>query len=162
MKPGTLNRRQQLKFATLRNSELRVARAWAIKQLAATLWGYRVRGWAERRWKQWYGWAIRSRLEPIKRVARMIKRHWDGVINAATSTVTNARAEAINSRIQWLKKMACGYRNRARFREADLLPPGRAGPQPGCGLFPHETVKRLPLTNVILPCPITSLHAKSK
>ena len=117
-KPGSLSRRQQLKFAVLRRSGLRVARAWAIQQMAGNLWGYQVRGWAERRWREWYRWAIRSRLEPIKRVARMIKRHWEGVINAATSTVTNARAEAINSRIQWLKKMACGYRNRARFREA--------------------------------------------
>ena len=117
-KPGNLSRRQQLQFATLRASGLRVARAWAIKQLAGRLWGYRVRGWAERGWRGWYNWAIRSRLEPIRRVARMIKRHWEGVINAATSTVTNARAEAINSRIQWLKKMACGYRSRARFREA--------------------------------------------
>ena len=39
------------------------------------------------------GWAIRSRLEPMKRVARMIKKHWVGVINAATSDVTNARAK---------------------------------------------------------------------
>ena len=117
-RPGNLSRRQQLQFAELRTSGLRVARAWAIKQMAASLWGYRIRGWAERRWREWYGWAIRSRLEPIKRVARMVKRHWDGVIAAATSTITNARAEAINSRIQWIKKMACGYRNRARFRAA--------------------------------------------
>ena len=86
--------------------------------MAANLWGYPLRGWAERRWKEWYGWAIRSRLEPVKRVARMVNRHWDGVINAATSEVTNARAEAINSRIQWIKKMACGFRSRKRFRGA--------------------------------------------
>ena len=48
----------------------------------------------------------------------MIKRHWEGVINAATTDVTNARAEAINSRIQWVKRMACGYRNRENFRNA--------------------------------------------
>ena len=39
------------------------------------LWDYRSRGWAERVWRLWYGWAIRSRLEPNKKVARMIKRH---------------------------------------------------------------------------------------
>ncbi len=117
-KTRNLSRRQQVAFAALQRSGLRVARAWAIKQMAATLWGYQVRGWAERRWKEWYGWAIRSRLEPMKRVARMVKGHWDGVINAATSEVTNARAEAINSRIQWIKKMACGFRSRKRFREA--------------------------------------------
>lgn len=41
-----------------------------------------------------------ARLEPIKQVARMIKRHWEGVMNAVTSDVTNARAEGINSKIQ--------------------------------------------------------------
>ena len=39
---------------------------------------YTSRRWAERMWRRWYGWAIRSRLGPIKRVARMIKPHWDG------------------------------------------------------------------------------------
>lgn len=48
----------------------------------------------------------------------MIKRHWEGVINAATTGVTNARAEGITSRIQWIKRMACGHRNRESFRNA--------------------------------------------
>jgi len=39
-------------------------------------------------------------------------------IQAATTHVTNARAEAINSRIQWMKRMACGFRNRENFRNA--------------------------------------------
>ena len=82
------------------------------------LWDYVRRGWAERMWGRWYQWAIRSRLEPMQRVARMIKKHWEGVINAATSDVTNARAESINSRVQWPKRMACGFRNRENFRNA--------------------------------------------
>ena len=105
-------------FADLRKSELKVARAWAIKEMAMTLWGYRKRGWAERMWGRWYQWAIRCRLEPIKRVARMIKAHWEGVMNAVTSRITNARAEGINRKIQWIKRKACGYRNRERFRMA--------------------------------------------
>ncbi len=43
---------------------------------------------------------VGSRWRVPGRLARMIKNHWEGVINAATSDVTNARAEAINSRIQ--------------------------------------------------------------
>ena len=42
----------------------------------------------------------------------MIKSHWQGVINAATSNVTNALSEGMNSKIQWIKRKACGYRNR--------------------------------------------------
>ena len=61
---------------------------------------------------------MRSLLEPVKRVAQMIKTHWHCVMNAATSAVTNARAEGLNSKIQWIKRMACGYRNRNLFRNA--------------------------------------------
>jgi len=116
--PDRMSPERWQEFASLRTSRLKVARAWALKEAAMLLWGYVRRGWAKRMWKRWYRWAIRSRLEPIKRVARMIKKHWEGVINAATSTVTNARAEAIDSRIQWVKRMACGFRNRDNFRNA--------------------------------------------
>ena len=44
--------------------------------------------------KGWYSWAIRCRLEPMKRVARMIKTHLDRVRNAIERGVTNARLEA--------------------------------------------------------------------
>ncbi len=116
--PDRMSATQWREFAPLRDSRLKVSRAWAIKEAAMLLWGYVRRGWAKRMWERWYQWAIRSRLEPVKRVARMIKKQWEGVINAATTDVTNARAEAINSRIQWVKRMACGYRNRENFRNA--------------------------------------------
>lgn len=118
MNPHGLDGDQKQRFQALRCSELKVARAWAIKELAMNLWDYVRRGWAEKMWNRWYGWAIRSRLEPIKRVARMIKRHWDGVMNAVTSNITNATSEGMNSKIQWIKRKACGYRNRERFRNA--------------------------------------------
>lgn len=116
--PDRMSATQWREFAPLRDSRLKVARAWAIKEAAMLLWGYAKRGWAERMWKRWYGWAIRSRLEPVKRVARMIQKHWEGVLNAATSNVTNALSEGLNSKIQWIKRKACGYRNRERFRLA--------------------------------------------
>jgi transposase len=102
------------------SDQLRVARAWAIRESAMKLWGYVRRGWAERAWKGWYDWAIRSRLEPIKRVARLIKYYWDGVMTAATTNVTNARSEGMSSKIQWIKRMACSYRNRMCIPSAEL------------------------------------------
>lgn len=105
-------------FKALRKSKLRTARAWALKEFAMSLWFYQTRGWADKAWKAWYSWAIRSRLEPIKRVAKMIKRHWEGVINAVITKVTNAGAEGINSAIQWIKSTARGFRNRRRFKNA--------------------------------------------
>jgi len=105
-------------FEPLRNSALKTARAWAIKELAMSLWKYRTRGWARRAWLAWFAWAIRSRLEPIRRVANMIKSHLNGILNAIVLGVTNARSEGVNSKIQWIKYTARGFRNRLRFRIA--------------------------------------------
>ncbi len=48
----------------------------------------------------------------------MVKRHPEGIVNAIYHGVTNARAEGINSRTQWIKYTARGFRNRDRFRTA--------------------------------------------
>jgi transposase len=42
-------------------------------------------------------------------------------INAVVLGVTNAHLEAVNAKIQALKKRACGYRSRPRFRDAILF-----------------------------------------
>jgi transposase len=51
----------------------------------------------------------------------MLKRYLEGALNAIVLQATNALAEGINSRIQWIKKMACGFRNRERFRQVILF-----------------------------------------
>jgi len=105
-------------FALLRRSTLKTARAWALKETAMSLWDYVKRGWASKAWMRWYGWAIRSRLEPVKRVARMVKKHLGGIVNAVVLNATNALAESINGRIQRVKRLACGFRNEERFMRA--------------------------------------------
>jgi len=106
------------KFASLRTSALKTARAWAVKEEAMMLWNYVSRGWAEKAWKRVIGWMLRTRLEPVKKVGRMVKKHLWGIINAIVLKVTNARLESINARIQRVKKMACGFRNMDRFKTA--------------------------------------------
>ncbi len=62
-------------FEYLRNSDLKVARACAIKEYFRHFWTCTYADCAERYFDNWYSWAIRSRLEPIKAKARMIKNH---------------------------------------------------------------------------------------
>lgn len=116
----------------LKRISLRTSRAWAIRQMAMELWGYARRGWAEKAWKRWLSWAMRCRLEPVKKVAKMIRDHLWGILNAIVHRATNAGAESINAKIQRIKRRACGFRNRERFRNAiyfhlgnlDLYPAG--------------------------------------
>jgi transposase len=113
------DRRSQ--FSALRRCSLKVARAWAIKETARELWAYRTRTGAVRGWTSWLAWAVRSRLEPVKKAASMVRQHLWGIVNAITLGITNASSESQNAKIQWIKKTACGFRNRARFRNAILF-----------------------------------------
>lgn len=116
--PENMNTSSFCSIQKLRDSSLKTARAWGIKEFAMCLWSYVTRGWARKAWKQWLGWAMRSRLEPIKRVARMIRENLEGILNAIALKITNATNESINAKIQKVKRMACGFRNRDRFRTA--------------------------------------------
>ena len=46
------------------------------------LWSYQVEGWARRFFDGWYDWAIRSRLEPVRAVARMLSERLHNIITS--------------------------------------------------------------------------------
>jgi len=52
-----------------------------------------------------------SRLEPIIKAARTIKRHWGGLIRWFKSRLTNGVLESINSLIQAAKAKVRGNRS---------------------------------------------------
>lgn len=116
--PENMTTKMATEFEPLKHTALKTARAWAIKELAMQLWHYVHRGWAEKAWKAWLKWALRCRLEPMRKVAETVRKYLWGILNAIIARATNALGEGMNSRIQALKRMACGYRNRQRFRNA--------------------------------------------
>lgn len=118
---GKTDNRSRRDFMALSRMNLKTARAWRIKESAAQLWHYIYRAVAEQAWKNLLGWIARCRLEPVKKVGRMVREYLWGIINAIIARVSNAMAEAKNARIQHIKNMACGYRNRNRFRMAILF-----------------------------------------
>ena len=105
-------------FATLQALNLKVGRAWAIKEALRTLWTYRQTAAVTRFFTRWYGWAVRSRLEPVKRVAATLKRHLDGVLRFVKHPITNGVAEGLNSKIMSIKRKAGGFRNPSNFTTA--------------------------------------------
>jgi len=116
--PHNMTRAQKQHFQALRDSTLKTARAWGLKQEAMSLWDYSSRTWATKGWLQWLSWAQRCRLPPMQAVAKMIKRHLWGILNAIVLKSHNGHSESMNSRIQRIKRKACGFRNRGRFRNA--------------------------------------------
>lgn len=119
--PENMSPEHRLRFEALRGTNLRVAKAWAMKETARHLWTYVKRGWARKAWERLLDWMARSRLQPMLKVSKMLRKHLWGIVNAIVLRVTNAHLEATNAKVQALKKRACGYRNRRRFRDAILF-----------------------------------------
>lgn len=116
--PATMEGQQRREFTELRNSELQTARAWALKETAMSLYNYVYEKPARKHFQWWYNWAVRSRLQPIKEVARMLKRRFENIITYLRHQITNAASESLNAKIQWVKYTARGFRNKQNFINA--------------------------------------------
>lgn len=133
--PDSFTEEQRVRFEELRAQNLHTSKAWAMKETGMDIWSYRSRSWARRALNRWMDWVARSNVEPMKKVANMLRAHADGVVTAIVTGITNARAEGINSVIQWVKRSARGFRNRERFRNAIYFHLA------GLDLYPAQTGK---------------------
>jgi transposase len=118
---GNMSHAERIGFAKLRKEHERLGRAWAIKETFSDLWDYRYVGAARNFFRDWYSWAIRSRFRHMKDVARLIARHIENILTYLRIPITNAASESVNSKIQWFKYQARGFRNEARFMRAILF-----------------------------------------
>ena len=114
--PQNFSPEQAEEFSALKDLQLKVARAWAAKELFSKFWEYQEEGWARRFFKDWFGWVSRSRLKPVVEVAQMLKRHLDNLLTYLKHHITNAVTEGLNSKIQSLKSAARGFRNFQNYR----------------------------------------------
>jgi len=114
--PQNFNPEQVGEFEALKDLQLKVARAWAAKELFSKFWNYQSEGWARRFFKDWYGWVSRSRLKPVIEVAQMLKRHLENLLTYLKHHITNAVTEGLNSKIQSIKSAARGFRNFQNYR----------------------------------------------
>jgi len=114
--PENFSEEQRSEFAALKDLHLKVARAWAAKELFTKFWDYQEEGWARRFFKDWFGWVSRSRLKPVIQVAQMLKRHLDNLLTYLKHHITNAVTEGLNSKIQNLKSAARGFRSFRNYR----------------------------------------------
>ena len=105
-------------FEYLRSLDLKVCRARAIKDNLRNLWNYHREGWMRKYFIRWYFWATHSRLDPMIKAAKSLKSHIDNIVTYAKHRITNALGESLNSKIEKVKRLACGYRNRKHYRTA--------------------------------------------
>lgn len=119
--PDNWTKRQKETFRELKTKELKVGRAWSIKEMFSMFWEYSYEKPARKFFDRWYWWATHSRLKPMAEVAKMIKRHLGNILTYLDYRITNAVAEGLNSKIQQVKSAARGFRNFENYRIAILF-----------------------------------------
>jgi transposase len=129
--PDGMDNQQWRAFGALRRSKLKTARAWALKEQAMVLWDYRYERPARKHFDWWYRWATHSRLTPMIKKARMLKSRLKGVLTYLKHGITNAASESLNSKIQWVKYTARGFRNFQNFATAIYFHCGGLDLSPG-------------------------------
>jgi len=112
-------------FRDLNQLNLKTSRAWRIKETFTQFWVYRYTGAAKRFFDAWASNAMRSRLDPIKKVVKMLRRHLAGLLNYSKHRISNASAEGFNSAIQLIKANARGFRNFTNYRARILFHCGK-------------------------------------
>lgn len=117
-------------FEKLQQIDLKTSRAWALKENFRCFWDYSYAANAARFFNRWHGWAVRSRLRPIKEKARMLKSHLDGILSYFRHPITNAITEGFNSRIQAIKAAARGFRSFRNYRTRILFYCGKLNLSP--------------------------------
>ena len=117
---------EAVSFRALNQLNLKTSRAWCIKENFSQFWSYSYKGAAKRFFKAWSNNAMRSQLEPVKKVVKMLRRHEEGLLNYSQHGISNACAEGFNSAIQLIKANARGFRNFVNYRARILIwmPPG--------------------------------------
>jgi transposase len=113
-----IDNRGRRSFMAIARSALKTARAWALKEMAHSLWDYAYVAVAMKEWGKLLSRMARSRLEPVVKLAASLREYLWMIINAIRLKANSGNAEGNNSRIQRVKKMACGFRNTENFKMA--------------------------------------------
>lgn len=111
-RPENLTPKQQTRLDDLLRYGLQTVRAYLLKESFQALWEYTSYHWAGVFLDGWLKRAMRSRLEPIKKVARSIRTHQGLILNwfAARKEFSSGIVEGLNYRVKLTIRKAYGFR----------------------------------------------------
>lgn len=104
--------RARQKLDALLASKMATARAWDLKETFFHFWSYKSVLWAGAFLDYWCYRAMRSRLEPMKKVARMLRTHEELLLNwfRAKGEISSGAVEGLNNKIRVVTRRSYGFR----------------------------------------------------
>ncbi len=111
-RPENLTATQSIKLKELLACNLRTIRAYLLKEEFQLFWDYLSPAWAEKFMDQWTTKVMRSRIEPMKKIARMIRSHKPLILNwfEARGQVSLGAVEGLNNKLKASIRKSYGFR----------------------------------------------------
>jgi len=108
--PWSLNQDQNERLSTLVRWNTPLVRAWYLKEAFQLFWDYKQPWRAEQHLHKWINSAMRSKLEPFKKFAKMLRSHLDGILPWTEIRLSNGAVEGMNNKIKSISHRAFGFR----------------------------------------------------
>ena len=109
-KPRDLTDKQQAKLDWIRKTNPTLHRGWALKEGLRHIFALGGEDGIHAL-DRWLAWAQRCRIPQFVELGRRIKRHRGAIEATLRHGLSNALAEAVNTRIRLIIRRACGFHN---------------------------------------------------
>ena len=107
-----LTESQEAKLSDLLQYNLRTIRAYLIKEDFNGFWEYVSPAWAGKFLDRWCNRVMRSQLEPMKKIAKMMRRHKPLILNwfRAKKALSSGVVEGLNNKAKVTMRKSYGFR----------------------------------------------------
>jgi transposase len=111
-RPENLTAKQEPKLAELLRYNLRTVRSYLLKEEFQQLWLYRSPYWAGRFLDKWCTRTMRSKIEPMKKMARQLRKHRPLLLNwfRAKGQFSSGIVEGFNTKAKLTTRKSYGFR----------------------------------------------------
>lgn len=111
-RPENLSESQIIKLEDLLRYNLRTVRAYLLKEEFDVFWQYLSPYWAEKFLDKWMKQVMQSKIEPLKKVVRTLRRHKPLILNwfKAKRAISNGIVEGMNNKAKVISRKAYGFR----------------------------------------------------
>jgi transposase len=113
--PWNLTDKQTSRLSTLERLNLKINRAYLLKEAFRNFWSYSKPGWASKYLKKWFWWATHSRLKPMRDFAWLIRRHEKNILSYFKVPIHNGSVEGLNNKAKVISHKAYGFRSAKNY-----------------------------------------------
>jgi transposase len=113
--PWNLTDKQKARLSVLEKLNLKINRAYLLKEAFRNFWSYLKPAWAAKYLQKWFWWATHSRLKPMRDFAWLVRRHEENILSYFNLPIDNGSVEGLNNKAKVVSYRAYGFKSAKNY-----------------------------------------------